>query len=316
MEFHDLEVFISVAKEKSFSKAARSVLRTQPAVSLSIRRLEDELGERLFDRSNKEPILTYEGEMLLEYAEKLLNLRSEIKPAFAEVRNLHRGRVRVGANEIGVFAILNFIGRYHKHYPHVRVEVQRIHTKEIPNALARRNIDMGILPYDIEDPELESFVIHEDYLSFIVHPDHPFANLKKISIQQLSNERFAAHNSKSYYRERVVQMFADHNVTLNIDVELPTIESIKRFVEMGESVAIVPNICVQEELRIGSLIEIEIEELKELKLKRKLQLAFRKGDPLSHVPKAFLRLIQSGKNKQKDTAEKTSTKKGKLLDGK
>ena len=309
MEFHDLEVFISVAKEKSFSKAARSVLRTQPAVSLSIRRLEDELGERLFDRSNKEPILTYEGEMLLEYAEKLLNLRSEIKPAFAEVRNLHRGRVRVGANEIGVFAILSFIGRYHKHYPHVRVEVQRIHTKEIPNALARRNIDMGVLPYEVEDPELESFVIHEDYLSFIVHPDHPLASQKKVSIQQLASERFAAHNSKSYYRDRVVKLFSDHNVALNIDVELPTIESIKRFVGLGHSAAIVPNICVQEEIESGTLKEIEIEELKELKLRRKLQLAFRKGDPLSHVPKAFLRLIQSGKNKQKEKPGKGSSKK-------
>lgn len=308
MEFHDLEVFISVAKEKSFSKAARSVLRTQPAVSLSIRRLEDELGERLFDRSNKEPILTYEGEMLLEYAEKLLNLRSEIKPAFAEVRNFHRGRVRIGANEIGVFAILEFIGRYHKHYPHVRVEVQRLQTKEIPNELARRNIDMGVIPYDMEDPNLESFVIHEDHLTFIVPPNHPLAKQKKVSIQQLATERFAAHNSKSYYRERVIQLFLDHKVALNINVELPTIESIKRFVEMGEGVAIVPNICIQEELRRGSLKGIEIEELKSLKMIRNLHLAFRKGDPLSHVPKAFLRLIQSGKNKQQKPS-KTSNKK-------
>lgn len=308
MEFHDLEVFISVAKEKSFSKAARSVLRTQPAVSLSIRRLEDELGERLFDRSNKEPILTYEGEMLLEYAEKLLNLRSEIKPAFAEVRNFHRGRVRIGANEIGVFAILQFIGRYHKHYPHVRVEVQRVSTKEIPNELARRNIDMGVIPYDIEDPSLESFVIHEDYLSFIVHPNHTLAKAKKVTIQQLATERFAAHNSKSYYREKVVQLFQDHKVNLNINVELPTIESIKRFVEMGEGVAIVPNICIQEELQRGSLKEIEIEEMKSQKLSRSLQLAFRKGDPLSHVPKAFLRLIQSGKNKQQKPSKGSSKK--------
>lgn len=305
MEFHDLEVFISVAKEKSFSKAARYVLRTQPAVSLSIRRLEDELGERLFDRSNKEPILTYEGEMLLEYAEKLLNLRSEIKPAFAEVKNLHRGRVRVGANEIGIFAILDFIGRYHKHYPHVYVEVQRIHTKEIPNALARRNIDMGVIPYEIDDPDLESFVIHEDHLSFIVYPHHPFASVKNISIQQLATERFAAHNSRSFYRERVVQLFDQHHVALNIDVELPTIESIKRFVELGHCVAIVPHICVHEEIQRGTVKEVVIEELRDLKLKRKLQLTFRKGDPLSHVPKAFLRLIQSGKHKQNQPKKKS-----------
>lgn len=299
MEFHDLEVFISVAKEKSFSKAAKSVLRTQPAVSLSIRRLEEEFGERLFDRSNKEPVLTYEGEILLEYAEKLLNLRSEVKPAFAEIRNFHRGRIRIGANEIGVFAILAFVGRYHRHYPHVKVDVMRIHTKEMLNELARRNIDMCVLPFEVDDTSLETIFIHEDYLSFIVYPDHPLANQKKVSIQQLASEHFAAHSSKSYYRDRVVQMFQDHKVKLNIDVELPTIESIKHFVEMKQSVAIVPNICVREDIKSGKLKEIEIEELKDLKLRRKLQLVFRRNDPLSHVPKAFLRLIQSSKNKQK-----------------
>ncbi len=309
MEFHDLEVFVSVAKEKSFSKAAKSVLRTQPAVSLSIRRLEDELGERLFDRSNKEPILTYEGEMLLEYAEKLLNLRSEIKPAFAEIRNLHRGRVRVGANEIGIFSILPFIARYHKHYPHVKVEVQHTHTKSIPTELARRNIDMGVISYDITDPDLESFVITEDYLSFVTHPDHRYANQKKISIHQLEGERFAAHNSKSYYRDRVLQLFHDHKAPLNIDMELPTIESIKRFVEMGEGVAIVPNICVREEIESGTLMEVQIEELNQLRLNRKMQLVFRKGDPLSHVPKAFLRLIVAGKNKQKKPSKSTANAK-------
>ena len=298
MEFHDLEVFISVAKEKSFSKAAKSVLRTQPAVSLSIRRLEDEFGERLFDRSNKEPVLTYEGEMLLEYAEKLLNLRSEIKPAFAEIRNFHRGRVRIGANEIGILAVLPFIARYHRHYPHVKVEVFRIHTKDIPNELARRNIDMSILPYEIQDPDLDTIVIHEDYLSFIVYPDHPLAHLKKVSIQQLGTEHFAAHSSKSFYRDKVIQLFQDEKVKLNMDIELPTIEAIKKFVEMKEAVAIVPNICVKEEIKRGKFKEIEIEELKSLKIRRKLQLVFRKNDPLSHVPKAFLRLIQSGKTKQ------------------
>lgn len=298
MEFHDLEVFISVAKEKSFSKAAKSVLRTQPAVSLSIRRLEDEFGERLFDRSNKEPVLTYEGEMLLDYAQKLLNLRSEIKPAFAEIRNFHRGRVRIGANEIGTLAILPYIGRYHRHYPHVKVEVIRMSTREIPSELARRNIDMAIVPYQVQDPDLDSIAIEEDFLSFIVYNDHPLANEKKVSIQRLASEHFAAHSSRSYHRERVLQLFQDNKVKLNMDIELPSIEAIKKFVEMKESVAIVPNICVREDIKKGTFKEIEIEELKNLKLRRKLILVFRKNDPLSHVPKAFLRLIQSGKIKQ------------------
>ncbi|MCB0327035.1 MAG: LysR family transcriptional regulator [Bdellovibrionales bacterium] len=288
MEFHDLEVFLSVAKEKSFSRAAKAVLRTQPAVSLSIRRLEEELGERLFDRSNKEPILTYEGELLLDYAERLLNLRSEIKPAFTEMRNLHRGKVKIGSNEIGILFLLPYLSKYHSQFPHVKLEITRVLSKDVPKELSQRNIDLGVMSYTPEEQGLESQVIQQDTVSFVVYPDHPMANQKKVSIRKLGTETFTAHNVHSFYRTEIERLFKKYNVPLHINVELPSIESIKRFVEMGQGVAIIPRISIMHELERGTLKEVQIEELT---VNRNLQLVYRRGDLLSHVPKAFLRLI-------------------------
>ncbi|MEZ4704105.1 MAG: LysR family transcriptional regulator [Bdellovibrionota bacterium] len=292
MEFHDLEVFLSVAKEKSFSRAAKAVLRTQPSVSLSIRRLEEELGELLFDRSNKEPILTYEGELLLDYAERLLNLRSEIKPAFTEMRNLHRGKVKIGSNEIGILFLLPYLSKYHSQFPHVKLEIMRVLSKDVPKELSKRNIDLGVMSYSPEEQGLESQVIQKDSVSFVVYPDHPMANLKQISVRKLGAEAFTAHNVHSFYRTEIERLFKKYNVPLNITVELPSIESIKRFVEMGQGVAIIPRICIMHELERGTLKEVRIEELT---VERNLQLVYRQGDPLSHVPKAFLRLITQNK---------------------
>lgn len=293
MDFHELEVFLAVAREKSFARAAKGLFRTQPAVSLAIRRLEEELGESLFDRSSKTSALTDTGELLLEYAEQLVNLRGEIRPALDEVRHLQRGRVRVGANETGALYLLPLIARYRSLYPQVKVEVVRSLARKIPEELYKRNLDLGVLSYQPQDSNLASVVVYGDRLSFIVHPAHRLARRRRISIQELGQEVFAAHNIHSPYRERVLRIFQKYRVPLNMDVELPTVEAIKKFVQMGQAVALVPRMCIEEELAKKAVVEVDVPELR---IERTLRVVFRRRDPLSHAARAFLQAVTDHTN--------------------
>lgn len=288
MDLRDLEVFRVVAREKSFSQAAKMLYRTQPAISLTVRRLEDELGETLFSRSAKVPSLTDAGTLLLEYAERLLNLSDEVRPALAELRQLQRGRVRVGANETGALYLLPIIARYRQFHPQIKVEVVRTLARHIPQELLKRSLDLGVLTYKPEDGRLTTLVVHADRLSFIVHPTHPLTRRHRVSIRELGQESFAAHNVWSPYRERVLRIFERHRVPLNMDVELPTVESIKKFVQMKRAVALVPLISVEDELSKGSLKEIKVPELH---IERKIQVVFRRGEALSHAADAFLQVM-------------------------
>lgn len=288
MELHELEVFLTVARERSFSRAARLVFRTQPAISAAVRRLEEELGEQLFDRSSKSPALTDAGELLLGYAERLLNLRAEVRPALAELRHLQHGRVRVGANETGALYLLPQIARYRALYPKIRVEVVRSLSRHVPEELRKRNLDLGILSYRPADSGLSSAVVYQDRLCFIVHPSHRLARRRRIPLQELGKEIFAAHNIPSPYRERVLRTFEKRRVPLHMDIELPTVEAIKRFVQMGQAVALIPRMCCEEELAKRTVVEVEVPELH---IERTLRVVFRCGDPLSHAARAFLEVL-------------------------
>lgn len=292
MEFHDLEVFVTVAREKSFSKAAKIMLRTQPAISLSIRRLEDEFEEKLFDRSSKEPVLTYEGEVLFQYAQKLLNMKSEVVQAIGEVQELHRGHLKIGANEIGILPLLPKISYFHKLYPKIFVEVVRVSSRDLPRMLSNHDIDFGVTSFANPDPQFEAKHLYDDRICCVVYPDHELAQHKTTySIKRLKDEKFASHQSKSFYRSQVEKLFERHQVPLNIDIELPNIESIKIFIENKNAIAILPLITVAREISQGRLKEIPIKEINDLALERKMQLLYRSSGNLSHSARAFINSI-------------------------
>src|ERR1041385_4456238 len=125
MELYPLKVFLTVATEKSFSRAGEKLLRTQPAISLAIQRLENELQEKLIDRSGKELLLTDAGKTVLEYARRFLNLPGDLENALAELRDNSAGRLIVGANESTALYLLRHIEQYRRMYPKVKVQVRR-----------------------------------------------------------------------------------------------------------------------------------------------------------------------------------------------
>jgi len=143
---------------------------------------------------------------------------------------------------------------------------------------------------------LHSVVVYLDELVFVVPPKHPLASAPEISIRQLGAESFVAHIVSSPYREKVIQLFKTHKTPLHMDLELPTLQAIKQFVAMGNGVAFVPEISVESELARGELVRIPV---KELQLKRKLRLIYRRDANLSHAARAFLKVAEAVAHEQK-----------------
>ena len=285
---HPLRVFLTVASEKSFSRAAEKLLRTQPAISLSIQRLETELGERLIDRSAKDLLLTDAGKIVLEYAQRFENLQGELENGLAEMRDKSAGRLTIGANESSTLYLLDHIERYRKKYPRIKVQIRRSLSSKIPAELIDGDLELGILTYDPEDERLISKVIYNDHLAFVVSPGHPLAARGEVSIVELGTENFIAHNVVSPYRAVVLREFQRHKVPLRMDLEMPTIEAIRKMVQRGEGVAFLPRMCVDEEIRQGILREVRV---KEMHVERKIRLVYPARRVLSHAAQAFLEVV-------------------------
>ena len=290
MELHPLRVFLTVASEKSFSRAAEKLLRTQPAISLSIQRLESEVGEKLIDRSAKDLLLTDAGKIVLEYARRFENLQAELENALAEMRDKSAGRLTIGANESCTLYLLDHIERYRSQYPRIKVQVRRSLSSRIPAELIDGELELGILTYDPEDDRLITKVIYHDHLAFVVSPEHRFAPRGEVSIAELGTENFIAHNVVSPYRAVVLREFQRHKVPLRMDLEMPTLEAIRKMVQRNEGVAFLPRMCVNEEIGQGILREVRV---KEMNVDRKIRLVYPARRALSHAAEAFLDLVQS-----------------------
>lgn len=288
MELFSLHVFLTVAAERSFSRAAEKLLRTQPAISLSLQRLEHELGEKLIDRSGKELILTDAGRTVLEYARRFESLQQELDNSLAELRDNSSGRLIIGANESMILYLLRHIEQYREMYPKVKVQVRRSFSSKIPNELLDGNLELGVISYDPGDERLKSKVIYTDALSLVVSPQHRLAHRKTISITELAAENFIAHNVLSPYREVVIREFHAHKVPLRMDIEMPTVETIRKLVQSNAGVAFLPRMCVEQEIEQGLLCEVRV---KEIHVERKIRLVYPTRRALSHAGRAFLELL-------------------------
>jgi len=291
IDSYSVRVFQAVAEESSFSRAAEKLLRTQPAVSMMVRRLESDLGEKLIDRSGRGLILTDAGKIVLDYARRFQNLRRELENALAELQDNAAGRLVIGANESTTLYLLRHLQRYRRMFPRVRVQVRRSLSSRIPEQLIAGDLELGVISYDPGDQRLETRVIYTDRLAFVVSPQHRLAHCAEISLNELGMEIFIAHNVASPYREIVLRAFQQQKVPLNTDVEMPTVESIRKLVQRNEGVAFLPHMCVEQELEQGTLREIKVTELD---VERKIHLVYPAARTLSHAARAFLELVREG----------------------
>ena len=171
----------------------------------------------------------------------------------------------------------------------MKVEVHKGVASRIPKEITARETELGIVSFAPTDSSVKSIMVGTDELALIVSNDHPLAGRTSVSIKELGVENFIAHNAHSPYRLKVIEAFAKFNTKLSIGIELPSLEAIKRLVERGVGVALVPRLTAENEIARGQLKALSV---KELKLERKLHIVHRRNSDLSHASKAFLELAR------------------------
>src|SRR5437764_12780652 len=172
MDISQLEVFLAVAREGGLSREASKLYRTQSAISQSVRKLEAEIGEPLFDRSSREGLLTDAGRVLAESPELLLNLRENVREALTELRELQIGKLVVGANELTALYLLRVLGEFRRVHPAIRIVVTRSLGSQLPDDVRRHKCEFGILTYDHQDAVLASIVVYSVEFIILYLPHH------------------------------------------------------------------------------------------------------------------------------------------------
>jgi DNA-binding transcriptional LysR family regulator len=227
---------------------------------------------------------------LKEYAQKMLNLRSDAGAALTELRSLHRGRLNVAANEYTCLCLMPLLDKFGRENPRIKITVQRALASRIADEVLMHSVELGVVSFRPEDPQVRSIVVYRDELAFVVNPRNSLARAGSVSIRELGKRNFIAHSVPSPQRQKVIQAFQRHKTTLEMGVELPSLEAIKRVVEAGNGVALVPALTVAPELESGALARVAVPELH---FERKLRLVHRRQASLSHAALAFLKVAES-----------------------
>jgi DNA-binding transcriptional LysR family regulator len=227
--------------------------------------------------------------VLLDYATRLVRLADEAGGAVAELRSIRKGRVLIGSNEGGVHAVLPLIATFRAAHPGVLTEVRRVHARQMAQEVLLRSVDFGVLTFTPAERELQSIVIGTDELVLLMAPSHPLAKRRQVTMEEMGRQTVIAHNDPSPARDRVLRKYEARHAPLNIQMSLPSLDGIKRAVEMGLGVALLPRRCAQTEIARGQLVEVRVPELRS---PRQMRFVYRRDGALSHAAQAFLEVVR------------------------
>ena len=233
MDFDHLITFLEIAKQGSFSRAGQKLYRSQPAVSAQIRQLEQEYGQKLFDRVGKSVRLTVAGEALLEYAGKLLTLRNESLRAVADQSSTPHGTLAIGANEATCLYVLpDIFAEYHRRFPGVQISIYRNFSHKVLEKVEDGTVDVGIVTMPVKSPSLKVHSIFRDRLMLMVSPANPLASYKTVRTADIAGQPLIFPKT-GFTRQVLDKQFRPFRSRLRITMELASVGMIKRFVAAG-----------------------------------------------------------------------------------
>jgi LysR family transcriptional regulator, low CO2-responsive transcriptional regulator len=289
MDYDQLGSFLEVAKLQSFSRAAEKLFRTQPAISAQVRLLEQECGEKLFDRSGKKVLLTPAGEILYRYAEKLLNLQKEALQAIAELNQTPRGKLYIGANEATCLYVLpKTFARFKQLYPLVSISIYRNFSHKILQKVQEGAVDLGIVTLPLTANNLEVLRVFRDEVQVVVPKSHPLAKNRKATVEEISHHPLILPKT-GHTRVVIDRLLRDYRDHLQISMELASVETIKKFVGAGLGISLISRTYAQPEVTAGLLKLIPLEDQK---IYRELGLVYRRDRYLSLPTKVFIEVVR------------------------
>lgn len=258
-----LQVFYTVAKQLSFTRAADQLFMTQPAVTFQIKQLEEHFNARLFERSHGKIALTPAGRLVMDYAERILGLSEEMETRVAELTGAMGGRLLLGASTtIAEFILPRILGEFTVQHPQVHTHLTVGNSEMIENRVADHTLDVGLIESPSHLPSLSTSVCCEDELVVVCAPTHKFAKVESVRPQELVGERFVSRELGSGTREFMDQYLRDCKVApedLDMVMELGSPETIKGVVETGLGVSIMSRSRVAKERKLGTLAAVALE---------------------------------------------------------
>jgi DNA-binding transcriptional LysR family regulator len=286
MELLQLEHFLAVAEEGSFTRAAARVCRTQSAVSQSVKKLEEAIGVPLFARDMPELSLTEAGRAMVERARRMLLLRDDAIRQVGELRNLSSGSLSIAAHESAALYLLpGPLRRYFERFPRIKVGIHRRRLDEIPRQVMDREFDIGFVKDQPAFQELRAVLVFSDEMILIGSPRHPFSARTRVQVRDLGSEAFMMHHGCAATEQRILRLFESYGTHCNIAAELWSFESIKHFVQQDVGLAFVPRLTVLQELTEGTLVGIPLEGLD---MPRRIFMVYRNSGYVSDSAQQFI----------------------------
>jgi DNA-binding transcriptional LysR family regulator len=286
LDFDQLNIFLEVARHSSFSRAAQKCFRTQPAISSSIKSLEDELGVKLFDRGGGKVSLTAPGKAFVNFAEELLDTKRRAMNAVVEMDRVPKGEIIVGANEGTCLHVLpEVFAQFKKQYPNVSVSVARSERIKIIEQVIENIVDFGIVSAPVEDPRLKVLSIHRDELVLITPPHHPLNRGKKAATLEEISAYPLLLPKVGRTRDAIESAFDQQNLKTNISMELESSEVLKHFVAADVGIGFIARSNVNGDVRAKTLAAIPLDSVA---IRRDLALIYRKDKALSRAAQAFI----------------------------
>jgi DNA-binding transcriptional LysR family regulator len=288
MDFDQLHTFLEIVRLKSFSKAAQTCYRTQPAISAQVRQLEQELNSTLFERLGTKIALTTAGKIFAEYAEQILDLRRRAQDSINELERVPRGELIIAANEATcIYVLPEVFSLYKKRFPNVQLSVDRSYGARVVDAVIDNLADFGITQLPVQEKKLQVATIHSDEIKLIAPVDHPLAAKKSIAPRDLINHQVILPKTGTT-RARLNVWAETVEDDLKISMELDSTEMMKRFVMAGLGVSFLAASNCAEEVSGGRMATVS---LSPEPMMRKLGLIYRKDKALSKAALGFIQVI-------------------------
>jgi DNA-binding transcriptional LysR family regulator len=256
-----LETLLTISKTMSFRKAGEVLNLTQPAVSAQIKSLEDEFKTVLIDR-NQPVTLTDRGQVFLEHAQRMLDIVEELKQKLSDLNQTPQGHIVLGTtSSIAIQILPRVLSYFQNQFPMIKTTIQSMPSSQVTASVENNSVDLGITYLSERNPNVLTSVLYYDTFELVVSPEHPLSGLTHTTVDKLKDIPFIMLSTDTLVRRFVDAMFRKYGIEPNIVMELSSSEEVKRMVEIDLGAAIVSKLSIANELRLGTLKMIKVNEL-------------------------------------------------------
>jgi LysR family transcriptional regulator, transcriptional activator of the cysJI operon len=289
MQFDQLRLFVDLVREQSFTRVALLHSITQPAVSLRIQKLEEDLGTQLLERTTRRVLVTEEGRIVYEYAQDMLGRADEVKTVLQSRRDRVVGTIRLATvHTIGLYELPAMLKEFIRRHQEVQVRIDYRSSEQVMHAVLEGSADLGLVAYLEPHDGLTAIPFYEDELGVICSREHPLAGRQSVSLAELAGQPFVGFEADMPTRKAVDALIRGAGVSVDVRMQCDNIDILKRMVEVGLGISVVPLLSVREELRQGTLRALSFAEGP---VRRPLAIIHRRAKMLSRAHEAFISLL-------------------------